>query len=139
MHRIKKADSNGYTLESICRGGDSVRWIMTLMPDRPCCFNNTFSGFKSQWMIRLRDKASRHCKMLWANFLTNATENPVKRFLRISSYRFMESWGSGEGVVKEWRGSSEGVVRVRWGSGKRVVRVWWGWDEGVVREWWESS
>lgn len=42
-----------------------------MIPLLPCCFNKTFSGFKSQWISRLRLSKSRHCSIEWANFRTS--------------------------------------------------------------------
>ena len=46
------------------------------MPERPCCLSRTFSGFKSQWMRRLRCNSSRQNRIECANLRTNCNENP---------------------------------------------------------------
>lgn len=63
----------------------------TLMPLRPCCLSKMFSGLRSQWMILCLLKASRHCRMECANFLTSARLKPWNLLRLISSYRFMLS------------------------------------------------
>lgn len=64
---------------------------VTLMPLRPCCLSRMFSGFRSQWMILCRCRASRHCRMECANFLTSGKLKPWNLLRLMSSYRFMLS------------------------------------------------
>lgn len=66
-----------------------ARRVLTLMPLRPCCFSRMFSGLRSQWMMRCRLRASRHCRMEWANFLTRGKLKPWNLLRLISSYRFI--------------------------------------------------
>ena len=62
----------------------------TLIPDLPCCFRRTFSGFISQWMILLRYSVSKHWRRECANFRTSCRENPWNLFFFISSYKLID-------------------------------------------------
>ena len=73
--------------------------LLTLIPERPCCFSRTFSGFISQWIILFLYRVSRHCRRLCANFLTSCSENPWNLFFLINSYKFIDKSSN---VIQVW-------------------------------------
>ena len=81
---------------------------LTLIPDRPCCFSNTFSGFISQWIILFLYRVSRHWSKECANLRTSCREKPWNLFFLISSYRLIDKSSK---VMQVWDLKQKGLVQ----------------------------
>ena len=82
---------------------------LTLIPDRPCCFSNTFSGFISQWIILFLYRVSRHWSKECANLRTSCREKPWNLFFLISSYRLIDKSSK---VMQVWDLKQKGLVEL---------------------------